>query len=522
MRLSMLAEAVRGSVVSGNGDPDISSLCYDSRKVSQGSLFFALRGVDIDGSDFVPAAMKAGAAAVVSERASEDNHPAVHVGDARAALSVMADVFNGRPSLNLQVAGVTGTNGKTTTAMLLHSLLTSAHRRCGLLGTVQYDLGGELEKATHTTPESCDMHGHLATMVANGCNAVTMEVSSHGLHQSRVADVEFDAAIFTNLSRDHLDYHGDMGSYFAAKRILFEQLATQKDKQAPVAVINIDDDWGKKLIKDFPSGSAKVITYGMGNSADFRATDLRQSREGIEFKLEAKGRQFLARIPLIGRFNVYNALGALAAGVGMGLNLRETVAHLAELPQVPGRLESVSEGRAFGVFVDYAHTPDALENALQTLKELKPRRLIVVFGCGGNRDVPKRAQMGAVADKLSNYAIITSDNPRKEDPEAIIRDVESGFDTQAHESLVDRREAIGLAISYAAPGDLILIAGKGHEDYQQFADHTIEFDDREVARQMLNDRDLARADMVWDMRREEEARKRGLPPRPQEDEGGER
>ncbi len=509
MRLSELAKAVNGAVLSGGGDPDVGSLCYDSRRAGPGSLFFALRGGGADGHQFVEGAIDGGASAVVVERLREEwATPSVTVGDSRAAMSAMSDAFYGRPSMSMKVAGVTGTNGKTTTALLLHSLLNAAQRRCGLLGTVHYDLGGGgVEPATHTTPESSDLQRHLAAMVDNGCRAAVMEVSSHGLDQGRTADVAFDVAVFTNLTRDHLDYHGDMGSYFAAKRSLFAQLAAG-EKAGGVAVINADDTWGRRLLDEFPAGGESVVSYGFGVGADYRATDLRLGRDGIEFKLEAGGRQFRARIPLIGRFNVYNALAALAAGVGMGLNLREAVANLAGLPQVPGRLESVSEGRAFHVFVDYAHTPDALENALSTLRELDPKRLIVVFGCGGDRDVPKRALMGAAAERLANYSIITSDNPRGEDPGAIIRDIESGFGGSAYESIPDRREAIAAAISYTTPGDIVLIAGKGHEDYQEFADRTIEFDDRVVARQMLGDRDRARADMVWEKRREDERRER--------------
>ncbi len=508
MRLSNLAEIVDGAVLSGGEDLEIRALCYDSRAVKAGSLFFALRGGGDDGHAYVKEAIENGASAVVVEKRREEwAVPCVTVADTRAAMSAMAAAFNAHPSLSMKVVGITGTNGKTTTALLLHSLLDAAHRRPGLIGTIHYDLGGgEIVPATHTTPESADLQSHLAAMVDNGCRAAVMEVSSHGIDQGRVADVAFDVALFTNLSHDHLDYHGDMERYFAAKRGLFEQLARGEGEAVPLAVINFDDRWGKKLLRDFPAGRAVPMTYGMGVGADYRATDLRMGREGIEFTLAVKSRQFRARIPLIGRFNVYNALGALAAAVGMGLNLREAVANLAKLPQVPGRLESVSEGRAFHIFIDYAHTPDALENALATLRDLDPKRLIVVFGCGGGRDVPKRAQMGEIASRIANYTIITSDNPRDEAPEDIIRDIESGFEGEACEVLVDRREAIAAGISYMTPGDILLIAGKGHEDYQEFAGRRIDFDDREVARQMLNDRDLARADMVWERRREEEAR----------------
>ncbi len=508
MLISELAETVLGAARSG-ADTEVRSLCYDSRAAAEGSLFFALRGAGADGHDFIPAALAAGCAGVVSQRHPEqpDASPWVRVPDSRAALSAMAAAFYGHPSRGLKVAGVTGTNGKSTTALLLHSLLAAAHRRPGLLGTMFYDLGdGGLSESTHTTPESLDLQRYLAEMRDNGCRSVAMEVSSHGLDQGRAADVEFDVAIFTNLSHDHLDYHGDMASYFAAKRRLFEQLATGA-KPKRLAVVNIDDIWGKKLVNEFPEGTAEVVTYGMGSGADYRAGNIKSSREGTEFALEARGRQMRVRTPLIGRFNVSNCLAALAAGVGLGLNLREAVANLASVPQVPGRLESVAGARAFGVFVDYAHTPDALENALETLRELSPRRLVAVFGCGGNRDIPKRRAMGEIAARLADYSVITSDNPRQEDPEKIIRDIESGFGSGGgFEAVVDRREAIGRGVELLGKGDILLIAGKGHEAYQQFADRTVPFDDRVVARQMLGDRDHVRDEDVRERRREKEER----------------
>lgn len=503
MRLNMLAQAVEGAIVSGEADPEISALCYDSRQASEGALFFAIGGGNADGHEYIGQAIKSRVAAVVVDRKGiELAVPTLRVADSRRAMSVIADVFHGRPSTSLKVAGVTGTNGKTTTAMMLYHLLNAAHRNCGLLGTVKYDLGEEDARVTRTTPESADLQGHLARMVENGCVAAAIEVSSHGIAMKRTADVRFDVAIFTNLSRDHLDFHGDMGTYFSIKRGLFEQIASCEDTEKPLAVINRDDPSGRKLMNDFPEGRASVVSYGLAIGADYLASDLRQSREGIEFNLQVGRRKLRAKIPLIGKFNVYNALAALAAGVGMGLNLREAVKNLARFPQVPGRLESVSDGRAFDVYVDYSHTPDALENALETLSRLEPRRLIVVFGCGGNRDSDKRAEMGAVASRLANYAIITSDNPRDEDPKDIISGIESGFKGEHCESVVDRRAAIGLGVSYLMPGDILLIAGKGHEEYQEIAGSTFKFDDREVARQMLRDRDHVRADMVREKREE--------------------
>ncbi len=347
------------------------------------------------------------------------------------ALSQAAARFYDHPSRKMRVAGVTGTNGKTTTAFLLHHLLKSTWHRAGLIGTVHYDLGDEIVEASHTTPESLELQAVLAEMAARACRASVMEVSSHALEQKRPSDVEFDTAIFTNLTRDHLDYHGTMEDYFEAKRTLFAQLVDQPTKRQAVAVINIDDEYGRRLAKEFDS-HIPILKYGCGVHADFRALDIRFDFRGTEFQLDAKGRSHLIRLPLIGRFNVYNALAALAAGAALGINLRESIASLANSPQVPGRLENVTDRQAFRVFVDYAHTPDALENALETVLELKPRRLITVFGCGGNRDVPKRVQMGKVADRMSDFSIITSDNPRGEDPMSIIEAIARGFSSERY------------------------------------------------------------------------------------------
>ena len=489
MRLDTLLADVRSAKLSGPEEPDIAAICYDSRKVGPDSLFVAVRGGVADGHDFVEQALERGAAAVLAEQAAPLGHRGtwIQVPDSRLALSRVAAAFHAHPSRGMKVAGVTGTNGKTTTGFLLHHLLKSAWHRSGLIGTVHYDLGDEVVAATHTTPESLELQGVLAEMAGRACRAAVMEVSSHALEQKRPADVEFDVGIFTNLSRDHLDYHGTMEDYFDAKRELFVQLAEQEVKSAPVAVINTDDEYGRRLVKEFDS-RLEIITYGCGVHADFRAVDIRFDFKGTQFQLDAKGRSMLVRLPLIGRFNVYNAVAALAAGSAMGINLRESVRSIGNCPQVPGRLESVADQQAFKVFVDYAHTPDALENAINTVRELQPRRLITVFGCGGNRDVPKREQMGRVADQLGDFSIITSDNPRKEEPMAIIDDVAKGFSSGARFQVEeDRRAAIKAALGMAQGGDIVLIAGKGHEATQTFAEETVEFDDRIVARQCLVD-----------------------------------
>ena len=488
MQLEMLLADVKDAKMSGSKEADITAICYDSRKAEPGALFVAVRGNAADGHDFIDGALEKGASAVLAEQPAPEgvSVPWVQVSDSRRAMSQLAASYWGKPSLKMKLAGVTGTNGKTTTGFLLHHLLKTAWHRAGLIGTVHYDLGDEEIEASHTTPESIELQGVLAEMAARACRGAVMEVSSHALEQKRPADVEFDAGIFTNLTRDHLDYHGTMENYFDAKRELFVQMAEQPHKRQAVAVINIDDEYGRRLAKEFAS-RLEVVTYGCGIHADFRAVDIRFDFNGAQFQLDAKGRSALVRLPLIGRFNVYNALAALAAGSALGINLRESISSIANSPQIPGRLESVADQQAFRVFVDYAHTPDALENAINTVRELDPRRLITVFGCGGNRDVPKRAQMGKVADRLSDFSVITSDNPRGEDPRVIIDGIVEGFSSDRYKIEEDRRAAIADALGLAQKGDIVLIAGKGHEATQTFADQTVEFDDRVVARQCLND-----------------------------------
>jgi UDP-N-acetylmuramoyl-L-alanyl-D-glutamate--2,6-diaminopimelate ligase len=387
------------------------------------------------------------------------------------------------------MAAVTGTNGKTTTSFLIKHICENAGLRCGLIGTVRYEIGERVLPATRTTPESLDLQELLGQIANAGCKAAAMEVSSHAVAQGRIRGLEWDVAVFTNLTQDHLDFHGTMENYFAAKAQLFHSLAEQKKKRKPVAVINIDDRYGEKLLGEI-NRKVTVVTYGMGVHADFRASNYRMEFGGTSFQLDARGKSYLVRVPLIGRFNVANSLAALAGANALGLNLREAILSLSKTPQVPGRLQAVPAKRQFQVFVDYAHTPDALANVLKTLRELEPRRLIVVFGCGGDRDRQKRPLMANVVEQAADRAIITSDNPRKEDPEKIIDEVETGFRSSHYEKIVDRTEAIGRAIDLAEPRDIVLIAGKGHENYQEFADHTVPFDDIQVARRALENRPM--------------------------------
>jgi UDP-N-acetylmuramoyl-L-alanyl-D-glutamate--2,6-diaminopimelate ligase len=511
MKLRDLIPNLDKPAVSGSLDTEITSLAYDSRKVGPGIAFVALRGTSADGHTFIPKAIALGASAIIAEQAPADDVsvPWVHVRHSRIALAQAAAALHGHPAKSLTIAGVTGTNGKTTTAFLMHHLFNTAQKRSGLLGTVFYDLGnGGRLPATHTTPESLEIQGLLATMRDNGCRACAMEVSSHALDQDRVFGLPFAAAVFTNLTQDHLDYHGTMEKYFEAKVRLFDITAESSPRSA--LIINGDDAWGRKLVERFQH-TGRVTRFGFGVHNEFRAINVRYDLTGTTFELEAKGRSFLVRSPLIGDFNVYNALGALAAAHGVGLNLREAVKSLQNAPQVPGRMERVSENSRFQVFVDYAHTPDGLENALRTARALRPRRLITVFGCGGDRDRTKRPKMAAAAEAGSDICVLTSDNPRTEDPEQILNDAKAGFARpQKHAIIADRREAIRAALENAWEGDLVLIAGKGHEDYQDIQGKKHPFDDRKIARYLMQDLKTARAQEREEKAAEREAMRGGF------------
>jgi UDP-N-acetylmuramoyl-L-alanyl-D-glutamate--2,6-diaminopimelate ligase len=490
MQLKNLADQIAVRQVIGPLDREIDGIFYDSRRVQKNGLYVAIPGAHVDGHQFTNQAIERGAAALVVERPeTHARATALVVDDARLALADLAFTFFKRPALRLKMAGVTGTNGKTTTSFLIKHICENAGLRSGLIGTVRYEIGERVLPATRTTPESADLQELLSQMVNAGCKAAVMEVSSHALAQERTRGLEFDVAVFTNLTQDHLDFHRTMSDYFEAKAGFFTGLTNQPNKKQAISVINIDDRHGMQLVKRLGE-AAPVVTYGLSQRADFRASNYRAEFSGTSFQLDARGRSYLVRLPLIGRFNVANALAALAAANSLGVNLREAVLSLGKAPQVPGRLEGVPAKRQFQTFVDYAHTPDALLNVLKTLRELEPRRLIVVFGAGGDRDQQKRPLMGRVADQNADFSIITSDNPRKEDPLSIVEQIKKGFRSSNYEAVPDRAEAIARAISLAQPRDIVLIAGKGHETYQEFADHTIPFDDAQIASRALENRPL--------------------------------
>jgi len=490
MLLKTLLSKIGTIEVEGPQDCDITSISYDSRHVKPGGLFVALRGEKVDGHQYILQAFEKGAAAVVVEEAPHKGRTGtiVIVQDTRKALADLAAAYFQNPSHALKMAGITGTKGKTTVAFLLKHICERMFLQCGLIGTVRYEIAGRILPAPRTTPQSLDAEDLLYQMRSAGCKAAVMEVSSHALMQERVRGVEFDVGVFTNLKQDHLDYHVTMENYFEAKSRMFSNLVAQTKKRGK-AVINIDDQYGSRLVEKFAK-QLPVITYGVTTRADFRASGFKTDQSGTTFQLDALEKSFLVRLPLMGRFNIYNALAALAASTAMGLDLRTAVLSLANAPAVPGRLERVEAKRQFQVFVDYAHTEDSLLNVMKTLRELSPNRLIVVFGCGGNRDKAKRPLMGAAVEHNADLAIITSDNPRKEQPEEIIEDIKKGFRGTNYEVVVDRKEAIFKAIGLAQSRDIVLIAGKGHETYQEFADHTIPFDDVAIAKAAIESNPL--------------------------------
>jgi UDP-N-acetylmuramoyl-L-alanyl-D-glutamate--2,6-diaminopimelate ligase len=476
MTLAELVAATPEARIVGDGSAEVKDLAYDSRKVEPGTLFFCVRGEKADGHEFGARAVEEGASALVVERElTELEVPQVVVPDSRAAMAPMAARFWDDPTAKLRVVGVTGTNGKTTTAFLVREILQAADVYCGLLGTVKQVVGGVEKEVVRTTPEAIELQKTFRQMLDGGDEACAMEVSSHAMTLHRADAIHFEVAIFTNLTQDHLDFHADMEDYFLAKRKLFE--AGPK-----VAIVNVDDPYGRRLAEEF-----ECITFSAeGAPADYSASAIEFDASGASFSVS--GMQLRTGLP--GHFNVANALGAFAAAEAMGVGTELAVAGLARAARVPGRFEPIDEGQGFSVLVDYAHTPDSLENVLRAARRLTRGRLISVFGAGGDRDRDKRPKMGRAGAELSDLTVITSDNPRSEDPEAIVAEVAGGAEGAAGagelEVVVDRREAIALALGRAQPGDTVVIAGKGHEQGQEFeGGRKIPFDDREVAREEL-------------------------------------
>jgi UDP-N-acetylmuramoyl-L-alanyl-D-glutamate--2,6-diaminopimelate ligase len=470
-------------------DPEVTGLAYDSRRVRPGQLFFGLTGLKQEGHRFVRDALASGAiAAVVGRDVEIGGAPLVRVGEPRRALALASAGFFGHPSRALRVVGVTGTNGKTTTTYLMEAIFLAAGMRAGIVGTTGTLFGGELRTALHTTPEAPELQGLLREMVDAGLQAVAIEVSSHALVQRRAFGLECDAVVFTNLSHDHLDYHGTLERYLDAKLMLFDGRNRDRALKRTAAVINLDDAQAPRVLDAARRGGLATITCGEAPGADVTIGGIRLERRGLRFELHEAGRGFMVTLPLLGRYNAWNAAAAFAAARALGIAAEVAVAGLARSRPVPGRLERVDEGQPFDVIVDYAHTPDALGHALAAVREHAPARLLLVFGCGGDRDRAKRPAMGRVAAERSDVAWITNDNPRSEDPPAIAAEIAAGAPPGRLSVELDRRAAIEEALAAARPGDALLIAGKGHETTQTIGDRVLPFDDREVARALLRAR----------------------------------
>jgi UDP-N-acetylmuramoyl-L-alanyl-D-glutamate--2,6-diaminopimelate ligase len=480
-------------------DGDITSIAYDSRKVSEGYLFVAIKGETHDGHDFITHAGEKGAVAVVGERDSKSmKNVYIRVENSRKALACISRNFYGTPSEHLTLVGVTGTNGKTTTTYILKSVLQCWGKSVGLIGTINYMIGKKVYEASHTTPESLEFHGLLRDMLSSGCTYVISEVSSHALEQYRVDGAVFKVAIFTNLTRDHLDFHKTMENYFRAKERLFRALL---DKDG-ISVINFDDPYGKRLISELGDASGghhseqrRMVTYGLEEGADIVAREIQISSEGVKFKISFRGRTYDISSSLMGLHNVYNIMSAAGASISLGVPWEVILDGIRKTRSVIGRFEKVDLGQNFLCVIDYAHTEDALQRLILTARELikdSPRnihpRIITVFGCGGDRDRGKRSRMGALATRISDFVILTSDNPRSEEPSDIIHEIESGAVKSNYIKEPDRREAIKKAVGLAREKDIVLVAGKGHEDYQEIKGMRYPFNDREILEEMLKDK----------------------------------
>lgn len=486
MKLQTLLSYLHDFTAYVGENPTITSIEMDSRQVKKGALFICIKGFTVDGHDFAKQAVENGAVAIIAERPLDVDVPVIVVRDSRRAMAVLADAFYGQPTHRLHLIGVTGTNGKTTTTHIIEHIARKANKKTGLIGTVQIKIGDDAYPTQNTTPESLLLQRTFKQMVDEGVDVAVMEVSSHALHMGRVHGCDYDVAVFTNLTQDHLDYHGTMEEYRNAKGLLFAQLGNRYDhKQPKFAVLN-NDDPASQYYKHMTA--ATVITYGIKTDSDIMAKRIDIVSNGMAFDLITPHGTARVKTKLIGLFNVYNLLAAVSACLVSRIPFPVIVEAIEEISGVAGRFETVDEGQNFTVIVDYAHTPDSLENVLKTVRQFARKKVYVVVGCGGDRDRTKRPLMAKVAVKYADMAIFTSDNPRSEEPERILRDMEAGVPGERYVTIVDRKEAIDYAVEQAQEGDIVLIAGKGHETYQIIGDRVIEFDDRLVAREAIKER----------------------------------
>ncbi|NLX86882.1 MAG: UDP-N-acetylmuramoyl-L-alanyl-D-glutamate--2,6-diaminopimelate ligase [Clostridiales bacterium] len=483
MKISKLWDFIEVLDVKGDPEAEVTGVSYDSREVKPGHLFVCVEGFNWDGHDFAEQALQNGARVLMVQREIPVTGPGVtviRVKDSRKAMAAVGHVFYDFPSQKLKVIGVTGTNGKTTTTYLIKSVLESAGHSVGLMGTIAIRIGDKEIPALRTTPESLDLHRLFAEMVEGGIEYAVMEVSSHSLDLDRVGYVDFDYGIFTNLTRDHLDFHGNMKNYLDAKIKLFK--STDKFN-----IINADDPSSDTILERIKNSPTPSVTYGIKTRADFSARDIQLDPTGVKYNLAWKGKNIPIEVRIPGIISVYNSLAAAAALLCEGISPEHVQGGLKEVEGVRGRSETIDTGKGFSVIIDYAHTPDGLENILSTIRGYAKGRIITLFGCGGNRDREKRPMMGEIAGRLSDFVIITSDNPRKEEPHQIIDEILPGVEKTgcSYICIVDRREAIEYALEMAGKDDIVVLAGKGHEIYQEFADHKVEFDERKIVAEIL-------------------------------------
>lgn len=480
MKLKKLIKEIPDIQVKGSKEIEVSGICSNSKLAAPGSLFLAKKGFVDDGARYIEEAIKAGAAVVATDiydpslKVTQLIHPKI-----ASIEGFLASTYYQSPSDSLFMIGLTGTNGKTTTSFLIKHIIDQWEGLCGLIGTIEYIIGKSRYLATRTTPDVVSNHKMLREMLLQGCKTAVMEVTSHALDQGRVSNIEFDVALFTNLTVDHLDYHGTMEKYLEAKNRLFRSLSEKGKKKDKVAIVNTDSPYAEQILEGCKE---KIFSYGVEKKADLQATEITLTSSFTAFTLNYLGKSYSCKVPLIGRYNVYNCLAALSVGIAKKIPFEKLLSYLETLPPVPGRLEPVPNQLGIKIYVDFAHSGDALINVLETLQEVKQQKIITVFGCGGDRDSNRRSQMAEAAEKLSDLSIITSDNPRSENPLSICSEILSHFKQKKNVILeIDREKAIALAIEKAQKEDIILIAGKGHETYQIFAHKTIEFDDRKIA-----------------------------------------
>ncbi|MBN6887061.1 UDP-N-acetylmuramoyl-L-alanyl-D-glutamate--2,6-diaminopimelate ligase [Cytobacillus horneckiae] len=486
MKLHTLLQKLQPYLTYNEEDIEITSIENDNRTVEEGSLFVCIKGYTVDGHDFASSAVEKGAVAVIAERQLNLPVPVFVVKNTRRAMALLADAFYGQPSQQLHLIGVTGTNGKTTISHIIDKILADAGKTTGLIGTMYTKIGNQTFEVKNTTPESLTLQRTFKKMKDSGVTSAVMEVSSHSLDEGRVHGCDYDIAVFTNLTQDHLDYHQTMDEYRRAKGLLFAQLGNAFHYDRPkYAILNADDAASYDYEK---STSAYVLSYGIDHDADFRATHIQMTSAGTSFDLITPVGSYSIQMQLIGKFSVYNVLASIAAAFASNIPMESIIHSVEEVKGVSGRFETVDAGQDFSVIVDYSHTPDSLENALKTVKQIAGQRIFTVVGCGGDRDRSKRPIMAKIACEYSTDAIFTSDNPRTEDPDEILKDMEAGVKGQSYKVITDRKEAIEYAVKQAGKGDCILIAGKGHETYQQIGHEIIDFDDRLIAKAAIEER----------------------------------